>query len=88
MLLRIGYQLCGRVKTHWLTVEQCRAKCSRVVAFKVAGRIHEQREACRMRLGKTVFAKPSNLIENMFCKGLAKSGRVSPKPLKCCIEST
>ncbi len=50
-------QRTGRVETHRLRVEDRRGEFGRVVVLEVRARVHEQREARRVRLGEAVVGE-------------------------------
>jgi hypothetical protein len=54
------------VEAHRLAVEQRGEEGGGLVAFDPAAHVHEQREAGRVRLRKTVFTEALNLAENGF----------------------
>ena len=73
VLTRVAHELGRLIKTHRLAVEDGGAKNLRIVALHPGGSIDEQREACRVAFGKTVFAKTLDLAE----AALGKFARVA-----------
>ena len=59
----VADQLGRLVEPHRLRVEDRGAKDIRVMAFQPAGGVGDQREACRMALGKSVRAESFELAE-------------------------
>ena len=63
MVARIAYQLGRGIEAHGLTVEQRSAERFGIMLFDPGGDIDQQGEACRMALGKAVFAEALDLAE-------------------------
>ena len=57
-------QLGRRVKAHGLGIEQSRQKAGGFVAFEPAAHVGQQRKTGGVALGKAVFAKALNLLED------------------------
>ncbi len=63
MLFGIADDLRGRVKSHWLRVEQGRGERRGIMAFQPARDIDQQGKARGMAFGKAVFAETLDLVE-------------------------
>ena len=70
LTFRRAHELRRRVKTHRLAVQQGAKECCRLVALQPCRDIDQQGEARRMRLGKAVFSKPFDLIEDPLGESL------------------
>ena len=60
---RIAHDLCRRVKTHRLRVQECGGKDVRITAFEPGRSVDQEREARRVAFRKAVFAEAFDLLE-------------------------
>src|SRR5262249_31325645 len=59
---------CGRIKLHRLSVEQSAGELRWIMTFEPSCGIRDERKACCMTFGKTVFTKAPNLFKDTLGK--------------------
>src|SRR6266700_7640475 len=63
VLTRVPYDLCRRVKAHWLCIQKRRGKSIRIAAFQPGRGIDQKRKARGVTFRKAVFAEAFDLLE-------------------------
>src|SRR5690606_37452088 len=79
MAAGVFYQRAGRVETHGLRVQHCRRVLGRVVVPQVGRRIHQQRKARCMRLGKAIIREGVYLVVDAQRRLLGYAVRSHPR---------
>src|SRR6185437_14758488 len=68
MFACIADDLCRRIKSHRLRIEEGGCEGVRIMAFQPCRGINKKRKARRMTFGKSVFAETFDLLKTTFGK--------------------